>query len=453
MKKLFVVSFVVAFFFLMSTSIWAKNDIEPISLQTIHVSDIPLSSQANKNNLISLSDDLEQIVLSTNKNGEVWTVGFFVPENEILTYNNLILRLEEFIYQLDTKQHFYPDDFFICYYQASSLETTISELQGVEEIITEKNEANLSNNSENINDSSFISSLPEIISMENSLSSNSENQIYTIDGSHYIHRAIGSTVQSYWYNQITGETIAINQTPTSPYGGDGNNRTDSGYQWFPSYVEVDTNHLNQWMRTNVSLRFIFTEEEINNLNHDDNEALEMEVLFYNYAHDEDIRDDEGNIIEENRGVSFVPVKSNPILFANDEYDYTKPYFWAININDDSCYFDTAFQDNEEIISACIGISDTSSLVANQGYRWSIQYQGISVKQGYANDGRFVVQAQRSYLTDLPYTLPFRVFSEEKEQMIRYGISENQNWVGAEHNAFDNYEWICDLNNGGIWSQK
>lgn len=443
MKKLASMFICLVIVFALVFPVSAKET--PSIVQKITVSDLPFVSVNNKENMSVLSDELQQIVLSASKDGEDWTFGFLAPKNGTLTYNDVKNRLEQELTIMNTVHSFTVKDFWIGYYQVSGSESYMSELNCVENIYVETSDVDVA-----LESTVGSTTLPKLFS--ETLSSDVSS--YPIDGSHYFQRAVGGVTQYLWYNQITGLNSVIYPTAVSPYAGDGNNRTDSGYPWFPYYISLQTRQVGQWGRTYVVLQFKFTEENLRNLNYDDNEALEMEVDFYNYARDEDIKDKHGNIIESDRGVSFVPVRGNPIQYIEDGYDYDNPFIWYVNMGlKDVAYLDTAFEDNITTISSCVGISDTSVLEANRQYEWTIAYSGMALKCGNANDGRFNVVAQRSYVANLPLTMPFRVFSEEKEQMVRYGIDSSRHWVGADKNAFDNQIFTCDLSNGGIWSQK
>ena len=118
----------------------------------------------------------------------------------------------------------------------------------------------------------------------------------------------------------------------------------------------------------------------------------------------------------------------------------------------------------EEVSVCVGCYDAQAFSEPEKlYKWDIRYQGFSLRQNLPNDGRFKVIAQRSYLIDAsivndPDLIPFRVFSEEKEGMIKYGLDSEvepetgklQLWVDSIQNAFDHSFWECNLKNGDSW---
>ncbi len=56
----------------------------------------------------------------------------------------------------------------------------------------------------------------------------------TIDGSY--HHKVGSTIK--WYNHLSGEDTTCGANLSEPHKGDGNNRWESGFNWFPNFVSV-----------------------------------------------------------------------------------------------------------------------------------------------------------------------------------------------------------------------
>ena len=260
---------------------------------------------------------------------------------------------------------------------------------------------------------------------------------YTIDGSYY-----GYNVQAhrrYWYDQITGTKTFISPSLISPYQGDGNNRLSSGYRWFPGDVTVEfIRGALQGTVSSVSMFFTFNEAELENLNHDNNEALEMAVDFYNFS--------SASTPYQDRGYSFLPVDGNPSRYTNGN-DYKTPRSWSANY--ENAYLDTPFCDDETIINVSVGIADTRGLVPNKRNIWHITYYGQAIPQGYPNDGRFRITAQRSYVFNNGLSTAFQVFSEEMEKIVQLGINSHlgQQWVSAEKNAFTLTE---NSNLNGCW---
>lgn len=136
-------------------------------------------------------------------------------------------------------------------------------------------------------------------------------------------------------------------------------------------------------------------DSIENLNipNDNNEALELETVFYNYL----------DGAEEERGNSFIPVDGDVI-------------YWESTLPNP--YLDTNIFDGDEEISACVGEEHTADLIKGKEYMWSIETEGWGKQENYPNDERYKITAQRSYTWFL--TGAFGVFAEEHEPIIRLG---------------------------------
>ena len=197
------------------------------------------------------------------------------------------------------------------------------------------------------------------------------DNIFVIDGSYHDY----SSQPRRWYNQITDSFTDCDTNISSPHLGDGNNRFDSGYQWFPEKLDV-TFQQRPWQgkfeQSIIYMSFIFTENTLKNLNVDNDEALEMEIIFYNYNN--------SNEPIETRGHSFMPEGNVTSYYSN------LPGY----------YLDTTFGDNEYEDSYCIGCSDTTLLEADVSYYWYIIKDGFVYQDGCPNDGRYRITAQRSY---------------------------------------------------------
>lgn len=150
---------------------------------------------------------------------------------------------------------------------------------------------------------------------------------------------------------------------------------------------------------------------MNNLNRDSNEALELEVLFYNYSKASAFSD---------RGTAFqTHLKSEGGVWST---------------NQPNAYLDTtAFDKTKETINFCVGVDDTTALKANTTYYWMIDGAAGTTSNNYVNDGRFCVNAQRSYRA---YgSGKWGVFLEEHEPILKLGLSESENWVPASSSAW------------------
>lgn len=233
-----------------------------------------------------------------------------------------------------------------------------------------------------------------------------------IDGSYHFKQVLDDETYTMWHNQITDSNSCCNYSATSPHAGDGNNRyrNGSGYKWFPNNVQVtfytDTPDSGE---NQTVLKYKYTQTSLNYLVHDSNEALEMEVLFYN---------------EGNTGNA----STSGTTFQN--YPSNEGSAWASN--QPEAYLDTTFGDSDEAVSFCVGVPDASNLSSNKWYYWIITGESGTQSNNFVNDGRFKVIAQRSYKTFLPGT--WGVFSEEHEPAPRLGMSSG-NWLPGV-NAWD-----------------
>lgn len=89
---------------------------------------------------------------------------------------------------------------------------------------------------------------------------------------------------------------------------------------------------------------------------------------------------------------------------------------------------TSFSDNPNEVSFCVGVNDTSDLVANKWYYWYIDGLKGSTANNYRHDGRFRVAAQRGYRLVGIGSGAFSVFAEEHEGICRLGVPDGNNWV-------------------------
>lgn len=165
-------------------------------------------------------------------------------------------------------------------------------------------------------------------------------------------------------------------------------RQDGGvYNWLPnSFVlqvkEVSdrSDHLRQ-----VNVGFTFDSERLSNLNIDDDEALEAEVLFYNYGRDEGIPEN---------GLAYMYTKE---FYAHNIPTYAYPYE------------DTRFLDKENMkttdtsefseVSYCIGIANTRMLKPDTKYWWIIKGYPSELAQALNSiptEGLAKLQFNRSY---------------------------------------------------------
>ncbi len=356
---------------------------------------INLYSPAVESNLESISQELKEVVFSVDAGDDVFTIGYYLGD-------------EPFSMAKITQE----------------LEKTLDNIR--DDIITdERLSSNNQVNAENMElEYVVINTTDSISKIESKLSevTSTNHLVDTIEGKYQNHNIAKSNVAksatingSYhdrdvfreqhdigWYNQNTGRFSVCTTSPTAPHSGDGNNRYESGYQWFPDLVDVDFSTNVTATENRTKLWYYYYPNTLKNLNVDSNEALEMEVVFYNYT--------SSSTEASLKGSAFQYIKSGST--------------WATN--QPNSYRDTSFADSKNKVSFCVGVDDTSDLVANKWYYWYIDGTKGTTANNYRHDGRFVVTAQRGYR--LIGSGAWSVFAEEHEGIRRLGVNEDQNWV-------------------------
>lgn len=203
---------------------------------------------------------------------------------------------------------------------------------------------------------------------------------------------------------------ACDPTSENPRCGDGQDRlrqkagfhaSGSTYDWLPYWVggevrEIDTsNH-----RREVRVDWQWDATGLSNLRVDSNEAIEAEVLFYNYG--------AGAGIPE-QGMAYM---------------WSYPTYWTSNLP--GGYQDTRFGDDGRDISFAVGTASTGSLSA--GVKYYFIMQGFAESNSHYNlvtptKGLYLIDFQRGYWFDSqnePYRLvrgtgtEWYVFNEEYE---------------------------------------
>lgn len=357
----------------------------------------------------TITSNIEQVVFTGKFGNETYTIGYYVP-NGTYTYskmhesiNSEIKSIKKDLQEANERsvQSVSFDDLSIKRIEISSYENekkvnaVVSELKNKNATVTKKS-----------------SRLPEV---KNEIS-NTMMVNQSIDGSYHRTVTNGHVFRIDWYNQFTSTTVTCNRSISEPHMGDGNSRYKAGHQWFPNLVrtEFTTDVSNGKNRTKLS--YFYASSEISNLKVDNNETLEMEVVFYNSPN--------ASVIA-NRGCS---------------YQETGGKTWSTN--QPNAYLDTTFSDGTHRCF-CVGVDDASELSSGTWYNWSITSDKGS-KPGYANDGRFKVNAQRGYRDGTSGT--WGVFAEEHEGTIVYGVdsSKGQNWVPSVN------AWLL-ASQGTIWS--
>ena len=351
-------------------------------------------SPAVKSNLEAISQELKEVVFSIDAGDDIFTIGYYLGDDPF-SMTKISQELEKTLDNI--RDDIITDERLSSNNQVSAdnmeLEyVVIDTTDSISKIISKLSGATSANQ--------FVDSIEEYQN-HNTMKSNVAKSA-TIDGSYHDRDIFREQHDIGWYNQSTGKFSVCTVTPTSPHSGDGNNRYESGYQWFPDLVDANfyTNVTATENRT--KLWYYYYPDTLKNLNVDSNEALEMEVVFYNYT--------SATTSASNKGSAFQYIKSGST--------------WATN--QPNSYRDTSFADNPNEVSFCVGVSDTSDLVANKGYYWYIDGTKGTTDNNYRHDGRFRVVAQRGYR--LIGSGAFSVFAEEHEGIRRLGINDDQNWV-------------------------
>ncbi len=221
-----------------------------------------------------------------------------------------------------------------------------------------------------------------------------------------------------------------------PHEGDGHERFAEGFQWQPDYIQVgfDTNYSYGYNRVKLFYEYLSSNGHMNNLQETGNEGLEISITFYNYPY---------ATISTQKGTTYV-----------EQYGMNDGVVWSSN--QPTSYLDTGFNffssggDDADLVTYCIGVEDASQLTTNHYYYWYIK--GVSgIDRGtnrYDNDGRFVVNCNRtyesssvfsilgSYLDGAPGQVTWKRFEEEHEGTVVPGIAKalnpavQQNWYNG-----------------------
>ena len=386
--------------FNMTTAYRYRND---MLLQVVSIKD-PVTYNSNDCfNLLSKYDKkIENILFELNTAVGPLTIGYYVG-GESLDFNQM---RESIINELK-----YASTVVLEMYQNCSVEEFNIDnltLSMIEVQFERENEASISSNDEQ-----------EIKSSNNEtiITNAARATIAAINSSYHTNQIVNGHTNILWYNHINSHTSACVPTLALPHRGDGNQRYLSGYKWYPNNVQVRfyTGLSNNENRT--ELKFLYNTTNFGYLNYDSNEALEIEVVFYNYYDSPSL---------DKRGYAFQTIKSGAS--------------WSTNMPVSSCYLDTHLCDGHNEVSFCVGVDDVSTLSSGTWYYWSCNGGKGITANNYPNDGRFKVVAQRSY----KYLLSgaYGVFSEEHEPILKLGISSNYNWVPAVNSA-----WVYALGSG------
>lgn len=345
----------------------------------------------------SISQDLKEVAFTIDAGDDIFTIGYSLGD-EPFSLTKITQALEK---TLDNIR-----DDIITDERLSSNNQVSAENMELEYVVikTADSVSKITSKLSNVTSTSpLVDATSEEYKNHNIVKSNVARSA-TINGSYHDRDVFREQHDIGWYNQATGRFSVCTTSLTEPHSGDGNTRYDSGYQWFPDLVDVNfyTDVAENENRT--KLWYYYYPGTLKNLNIDSNEALEMEVVFYNYR--------STSTSLSNRGGAFQYEKSGST--------------WATN--QPNSYRDTSFSDNPNEVSFCVGVNDTSDLVANKWYYWYIDGLKGSTANNYRHDGRFRVAAQRGYRLVGIGSGAFSVFAEEHEGICRLGVPDGNNWV-------------------------
>lgn len=344
---------------------------------------VALTSEMTKHNIAVLSENISEIKCKVIVNGQELTVGYNDVEGGT--------SYKEILEALQGELNFINGDLLEegklgVYDEVSLDELQVEAIQTMESIGEDVN-IQLANSDlkGEYTKNSFVLDLESAVE---SCSMQNDMEIMPLANateSHHIHAVSGTS----WYNAATGQTTSCTNTGTSPHLGDGNTRTKSGAHWYPYWIKAKfMNDADGDIGMNRSvLYFKFSQNNANNLDIDSNEALEMTIKFYNY--------NSGNTYQTH---------------SNKTYITNLP----------AAYLDTSFGDEGTEVQQTVGCADTSNLSVGTSYFWSIK-SVAGVNNGRDNDGAFAVTAQRSYDSLSTLTTPYRIFAEEHESMLRFGL--------------------------------
>ncbi len=251
------------------------------------------------------------------------------------------------------------------------------------------------------------------------------NRSNTIDGSYHYNQS-GSTGTRWWHNQLNNTNSLCNNSTASPHKGDGNNRYNSGFPWVPNLVRAEFYTDTGENENTTMLWYRYDASKLNNLSHDNNDTLEMEVWFRNAFN--------ASVPYNERGRAFQ-------LHKNGEtYSTNQPHY----------YKDTTLCDTGDVCF-CVGVDDVSDLEANHWYFWSMSSLKGTDAYNLPLDGCFRVSAQRGYRFSDVLSGAYGVFGEEHDPTKALGQLTGQ-WVSSSQNAWDlawNDSWTFSFLNDPV----
>ena len=370
--------------------------------------------------------EIEDISFTINTPDDIITIGYNTGADSF-SYNDMVHDLQE-VLNLRFEDKTLPEHYDIYSLPIERLSIKTTNLNVIEEELK---------TAFNYNDVHFklketISSYKENDSTiqlkeENVLGEllqNNDSKGKTIDGSYHYKKTSGHVSKTMWHSQSSGANTQCKRSAISPHEGDGNSRYDDGYQWYPNKVKADftiNKTTTPYVKNSTKLSYYFYKSALKNLQHDSNETLEMEVVFYDLPNETN---------PDDRGLTFQKTTGSVYL-----------------TNQPGAYLDTGLCDDYPCF--CVGVKNANKLEAKKWYWWEITSKKGDYK-GYPNDGRFRVNAQRGYryLSDGAYG----IFSEEHEKTVSYGKTSKQRWVpktNAWKLANSGTTWTCNTSDGPI----
>lgn len=370
-----------------------NNGVRVISYE---FNDIMLTSESNQHNIAILEEGISEIQCSVNVAGEELTIGYR-DEEQGVSYEELLTQLKN---EVDFVNETLLNEEKLEVNKSISLDDLV--VKKVETIVPAKEMKNSYSLQGSYTQESIIMNLDD--PYENVSYPTVDNvpmPLLAVDSSYHIKDG-----NIYWYNSLNGTKTKCASNGTNPHLGDGNNRRACGYNWYPNDIEAKFDSNVSSGKNRSTLYHEFSSANLNNLNVDSNEALEMTLMFYN--------------------------EKNSSQYPGNAYQKTTHRTYTTNLP--NAYLDTSFGDSSNIIQQCVGCAATEDLVANRTYFWSITSDAGS-NQGNTYDGAFRVVAQRSYDSLGALTTPYRIFAEEHENQLKFGLNAGERWYSGNESAW------------------
>lgn len=400
-EKLCVYLLIIAFALSMIPGVTAvQTGVQEISKDTWRLEfqeGLKLQSTLSRRNIEAVAEKISEVAFTVDGGKDVFTMGYYFGDTAV-SYITLIEKAEELVKSLN-------EDIAQMEILAGNTQVELEDVQLRYVAVTDVRMPESESSAKLVAVANQLIGLKEeVTEYWNMVEQPSAGQsLSAIDSSYHYQLSDHSSVL--WHNGMTES--ACNTTAASPHRGDGNQRYASGYQWHPDIAEVSFVSNVSAGKNRTMLQYRYGQNALNNLVYDENEALEIEVQFYNY---------------NSYGTSAANLGSAFQCSMNATWISSQP----------GAYLDTNFSDDQDIVALCVGCPDASQLVANTYYYWRIDSDAGDILN-YPNDGRFRITAQRSYRNGGSST--WHIFGEEHEPQLVLGISNLYNWVPATQNAW------------------